>query len=47
MTTDRTLEALHILGLLTCHEKEEERAGKMVLTRYYTLASAISLAPIT
>jgi hypothetical protein len=47
MTTDRTLEALHILGLLTCREEETERGGKTVLTRHYTLDTSISLAAIT
>jgi hypothetical protein len=37
-TTDRTLQALHVLGLLTCHENEEIRAGKPVFVRSYSLA---------
>ena len=38
MTIDRTLQALHILGLLTCREEEEQRAGKLVQIRFYSLA---------
>jgi hypothetical protein len=47
MTTDRTLEALHILGLLTCREEEEERAGKLVQTRHYSLKPSVNLDAIT
>src|SRR5262249_15731615 len=36
-TTDRTLQALHILGLLTCREEETERNGNKVQTRFYSL----------
>jgi hypothetical protein len=46
MTVDRTLEALHMLGLLVCREQEQERGGKIVYARYYRLADEISLAPI-
>jgi hypothetical protein len=46
-TTDRTLQALHMLGLLICREEEEERGGKMVQTRHYSLADEISLAPLS
>ena len=45
-TIDRTLQALHILGLLTCREEEVERGEKKVQTRFYTLASSVSLEPI-
>ena len=48
-TTDRTLQALHMLNLLTCDEVEEARGGKLVQTRYYSLKPEISLktlAPI-
>jgi len=41
MTIDRTLQALHILGLLHCREEEEERAGKTVQIRFYSLAAGI------
>ena len=41
MTTDRTLQALHMLGLLTCREEEDERAGKLVQIRFYSLAGEI------
>jgi hypothetical protein len=46
MTTDRTLEALHILGLLTCREEETARAGKLVQTRHYSLEPSINLDAI-
>jgi predicted transcriptional regulator len=42
-TTDRTLQALHMIGLLQCREEEAERAGKQVQTRHYRLADSISL----
>ncbi|WP_256806332.1 bifunctional DNA primase/polymerase [Bradyrhizobium sp. Bra64] len=42
-TTDRTLQALHALGLLTVEEEEEERAGKTVQVRRYSLADSIKL----
>jgi hypothetical protein len=35
-----------MLGLLTCREEEEERAGKAVQTRRYTLAEGIDLASL-
>jgi hypothetical protein len=41
-TTDRTLQALHMLGLLVCDEVEEERAGRVVQVRYYRLAPDVS-----
>jgi hypothetical protein len=41
MTIDRTLQALHILGLLTCDEHEQERGGKLVQARFYSLASDV------
>jgi hypothetical protein len=46
LTVDRTLQALHILGLLVCHEEEAERAGKQVQVRHYRLADGISLGPL-
>jgi len=46
MTIDRTLEALQVLGLLTCREEERERGGKEVHVRFYRLADTISLEPI-
>jgi hypothetical protein len=42
MTIDRTLQALHILGLLHCREEEEERGGRTVQTRFYSLAAGIN-----
>jgi hypothetical protein len=41
MTIDRTLQALHILGLLHCREEEEDRAGKSVQIRFYSLAGGV------
>jgi Bifunctional DNA primase/polymerase, N-terminal len=42
-TVDRTLQALHILGLLTCREEEAERGGKEIHIRHYKLADGINL----
>lgn len=38
-TADRVLQALHYLRLLVCREEQEERGGKKVLARFYSLAS--------
>jgi DNA-binding transcriptional ArsR family regulator len=46
-TVDRTLEALQVLGLLTCREEEKERGGKLVYVRFYTLSEVISLNSIS
>jgi hypothetical protein len=46
-TVDRQLQALHILGLLTCEETEEQRMGRMVQVRHYSLAPDIDLAVLT
>ena len=46
-TTDRTLQSLHILGLLTCRETEVERGGKAVQVRHYTLAEGIVMDAIS
>ena len=45
-TVDRALQALQYLRLLTCRETQEQRAGNNVQVRHYTLAPAISLAPL-
>jgi hypothetical protein len=45
-TIDRTLQALHILGLLTCRETEDERAGKTVQVRHYSLADGVALSAL-
>jgi hypothetical protein len=45
-TVDRTLQALHMLGLLCCDEQEVQRDGKTCHQRYYSLAAGISLAPL-
>ena len=37
-TADRALQALHYLRLLVCREEQEERGGKKVLARFYSLA---------
>lgn len=42
-TTDRTLQALHILGLLTVEEEEAERGGKQIQIRRYSLAHGVNL----
>jgi hypothetical protein len=42
-TIDRTLQALHILGLLICREDEEERGKRTVEVRYYDLAPGVSV----
>jgi hypothetical protein len=42
-TTNRTLQALHCLGLVRCHEKEEEHDRKTVIVAYYSLAGHIDL----
>jgi hypothetical protein len=42
-TVDRTMQALHILDLVTCEEEEVERAGKPVCARRYTLSSGVNL----
>jgi hypothetical protein len=46
VTIDRTLQALHILGLLTCRETEVERAGKAVQVRHYSVADGIALSAL-
>ncbi|MFH0300997.1 ArsR family transcriptional regulator [Bradyrhizobium sp. 31Argb] len=46
-TIDRTLQALHILGLLVCEEKEVMRGNQTVWTRKYELDSNISLQPLS
>ncbi|MBR0714047.1 ArsR family transcriptional regulator [Bradyrhizobium liaoningense] len=46
-TIDRTLQALHILGLLVCREEERARGGQIVQVRFYKLADDISIDPIT
>jgi hypothetical protein len=45
-TIDRTLQALHILGLLVCEEEERERNQKVVQVRFYRLADGVSLNPL-
>jgi hypothetical protein len=45
-TADRALQALHVLGLLTCREEEEDRAGVPRFVRHYTLSPAISLTAL-
>ena len=45
-TTNRTLQALHCLGLVTCREQEEERGKQKVLVGYYSLAGNIDLGAL-
>jgi hypothetical protein len=42
-TTDRALQALHVLGLLVCNEEEEQRDNGPRYIRHYSLAQSISL----
>ncbi|WP_052833232.1 bifunctional DNA primase/polymerase [Bradyrhizobium sp. LTSP885] len=45
-TMDRTLQALHILGLLTLEEEEAERGGKTVQIKKYSLATGVNLGAL-
>jgi hypothetical protein len=45
-TVDRTLQALHILGLLTVEEEEVERGEKTVHVRRYAIADGIDLTAL-
>jgi hypothetical protein len=45
-TTNRTLQALHCLGLVTCQEREEERGKQKVLVGYYSLVASIDLGAL-
>jgi hypothetical protein len=45
-TIDRTMQALHILGLLRCHEEEAERGGEVVHRRHYDIAPGIDIGAI-
>jgi hypothetical protein len=42
-TIDRALAALHILGLLTCREEEQDYGGKPHYVRHYTLGTDVDL----
>ncbi|MCA1379840.1 MULTISPECIES: hypothetical protein [Bradyrhizobium] len=46
-TIDRTLQALHILGLLVCEEKEIVRGNQTVWTRRYELDRSVCLQPLS
>ena len=46
-TVDRQLQALHIMGLLSCEEEEAERTGKTVYIRHYSLAAGYDLDAIS
>jgi hypothetical protein len=46
-TVDRTLQALHMLGLLRCDEEKLEFNGKTFWERKYSLAGGISLDPLS
>src|SRR5262249_12498386 len=45
-TIDRALQALHILGLLTCREEEDERDGAPRYIRHYSLSQTTSLSAL-
>jgi hypothetical protein len=45
-TIDRALAALHILGLLTCREEEQDYGGKPRNVRHYSLADDVDLTAI-
>jgi hypothetical protein len=45
-TADRALQALHVLGLLTCREEEEQRDGAPRYVRHYSLAPATHLGSL-
>jgi DNA-binding MarR family transcriptional regulator len=45
-TVDRTLQALHCIGLLNCQETETDRAGKVVQVRHYSLTDGVNLSAI-
>jgi hypothetical protein len=45
-TTNRTLEALHCLGLVTCREVEERHGKQKIHVGYYSLAGHIDLGAL-
>jgi hypothetical protein len=45
-TIDRALAALHILGLLTCREEEQDYGSKPRQVRHYSLAADVDLTAI-
>jgi hypothetical protein len=45
-TVDRTLQALHMLGLLRCDEEKVEEDDRTYYERRYSLAQGISLKPL-
>lgn len=42
-TVDRALAALHILGLLTCREEEQDYGGRPQHVRHYSLGTDVDL----
>ena len=46
-TTDRALQALHVLGLLICDGEEEERTDGPRYIRHYSLGQSISLSALS
>jgi hypothetical protein len=42
-TADRALQALHVLGLLTCREEEEQRNEGPRYVRHYSLTPSVNL----
>jgi hypothetical protein len=46
-TTDRALQALHVLGLLVCNEEEEQRDDGPRYIRHYSLSQGVSLRALS
>jgi Bifunctional DNA primase/polymerase, N-terminal len=46
-TADRALQALHVLGLLTCREEEEQREDGPRYIRHYSIPKGYSLGAIS
>jgi hypothetical protein len=46
-TTDRALQALHVLGLLVCDEEEEQREDGTRYIRHYSLTQGVKLAALS
>src|SRR5262249_42455410 len=42
-TVDRALQALHVLGLVTCREEEKKRGNKEIQVRHYSLHIDVDL----
>jgi hypothetical protein len=46
-TTDRALQALHVLGLLVCDEEEEQRGDNTRYIRRYSLTRGVALSALS